>query len=78
MVASLPQPTSTLVLARIVDYRLPSSIGPRCREGTLEQSLTNISKGHTIRQGLYSLESLSLSQGRPNEVLTPKVGKLPK
>jgi hypothetical protein len=29
--------------------------------------------GCTIRKSLYSLESLSLSQGRPSGVLTPKV-----
>jgi hypothetical protein len=31
-----------------------------------------------IRQSPYSLESLSLSQGRLNGVLTPRVGQLPK
>jgi hypothetical protein len=35
-----------------------------------------ISKGRAIRQGPYSLESLSLSQGRSNGVLTPGVGQL--
>jgi hypothetical protein len=38
----------------------------------------NISKGHTIRQGPYSLEHLSLSQGHLNGVLTPWVGQLQK
>jgi hypothetical protein len=37
-----------------------------------------ISKGCAIRQGPYSLEALSLSQGRLNGVLTPGVGQLPK
>jgi hypothetical protein len=37
-----------------------------------------IPKGRAIRQSHYSLEALSLSQGRPNGVLTPGVGQLPK
>jgi hypothetical protein len=37
-----------------------------------------ISKGHAIRQGPYSLESLSLSQGQLSGVLTPTVGKTTK
>jgi hypothetical protein len=44
----------------------------------MRQSLTKISKGRAIRQGPYSLESLSLSQGHPNGVLTPGLGQLPK
>jgi hypothetical protein len=36
------------------------------------------STGCAIRQSPYSLESLSLSQGRSNKVLTPRVGQLPK
>jgi hypothetical protein len=38
----------------------------------------NISKGNTIRQVPYSLESLSISQGHSNGALTPGVGQLPK
>jgi hypothetical protein len=33
----------------------------------------NISKERAIRQSPYSLEALSLSQGRPSGVLTPRV-----
>jgi hypothetical protein len=44
----------------------------------LRQSLMNISKGCAIRQNPYSLEALSLSQGRLSGVLTPRVDKLPK
>jgi hypothetical protein len=32
-------------------------------------------KGHAIRRNHYSLEALSLSQVRPNGVLTPRVEK---
>jgi hypothetical protein len=38
----------------------------------------DISKGCTIRKGPYSLEVVSLSQGRSNGVLTSGVGQLPK
>jgi hypothetical protein len=36
------------------------------------------SKGHTIRHNLYYLEALSLSQGRPNGLLTPRAEKTSK
>jgi hypothetical protein len=38
----------------------------------------NISKGNATKQGPYSLEALSISQGFSNGVLTPGVRQLPK
>ena len=42
---TLPQPTSTPTVARIVVWQLPSLRDPWCREGGLRQSLTKILRG---------------------------------
>ena len=39
----------------------------------MRQLFTKIFKGHAIRRSPYSLEALSLSQGLPSGVLTPRV-----